>query len=474
MAEIILDHLTKRFPDGAVAVDDISLDIADGEFIILVGPSGCGKSTTLNMIAGLEDISSGELSIGGQVVNDKSPKDRDIAMVFQSYALYPHMTVRQNMGFALKLAKTPQATINEKVDEAARILDLTPFLDRRPANLSGGQRQRVAMGRAIVRDPAAFLMDEPLSNLDAKLRVQTRTEVSRLQKRLGTTMVYVTHDQTEAMTLGDRVAVMRLGTIPQVASPQELYDRPTNLFVAGFIGSPAMNFMAGTLEDGKLRTGLGDITLSGRMRQEVESSGTGREVIVGIRPENFEDASFVPPHERPKGLTFHADIDVIESLGAEKYVYFSRELGQTSNVAELEELARDAGRADVSGTAETVVARLDPATRIHEGQDAELWVDVRKLHIFDPATGRNLSLAARDDADGSTVQAGSAGPPQPPRPPAAGPAPSSQAPASAADSSQAPASPPPEAPAGSAPAGSGQPAAGDTGAGETAPGGGAT
>ena len=471
MAEIILDHLTKRFPDGAVAVDDISLDIADGEFIILVGPSGCGKSTTLNMIAGLEDISSGELSIGGQVVNDKSPKDRDIAMVFQSYALYPHMTVRQNMGFALKLAKTPQATINEKVDEAARILDLTPFLDRRPANLSGGQRQRVAMGRAIVRDPAAFLMDEPLSNLDAKLRVQTRTEVSRLQKRLGTTMVYVTHDQTEAMTLGDRVAVMRLGTIPQVASPQELYDRPTNLFVAGFIGSPAMNFMAGTLEDGKLRTGLGDITLSGRMRQEVESSGTGREVIVGIRPENFEDASFVPPHERPKGLTFHADIDVIESLGAEKYVYFSRELGQTSNVAELEELARDAGRADVSGTAETVVARLDPATRIHEGQDAELWVDVRKLHIFDPATGRNLSLAARDDADGSTVQAGSAGPPQPP---AAGPAPSSQAPASAADSSQAPASPPPEAPAGSAPAGSGQPAAGDTGAGETAPGGGAT
>ena len=250
MAEINLDHISKRFPDGAIGVDDVSLDIADGEFIILVGPSGCGKSTTLTMIAGLEDITSGELYIGGKVVNDKAPKDRDIAMVFQSYALYPHMSVRDNMGFALKLAKTPKNVIDEKVNEAARTLDLTPFLDRRPANLSGGQRQRVAMGRAIVRDPAAFLMDEPLSNLDAKLRVQTRTEVSRLQKRLGTTMVYVTHDQTEAMTLGDRVAVMRLGTIQQVASPQELYDRPANLFVAGFMGSPSMNFMAGTLEEG--------------------------------------------------------------------------------------------------------------------------------------------------------------------------------------------------------------------------------
>jgi multiple sugar transport system ATP-binding protein len=485
VAEIILDHITKRFPDGALAVNDISLDIGDGEFIILVGPSGCGKSTTLNMIAGLEDISEGELRIGGQVVNDKSPKDRDIAMVFQSYALYPHMTVRQNMGFALKLAKTPQATINEKVEEAARILDLTQHLDRKPANLSGGQRQRVAMGRAIVRSPKAFLMDEPLSNLDAKLRVQTRTEVSRLQKRLGTTMVYVTHDQTEAMTLGDRVAVMRLGTIQQVASPQELYDRPVNLFVAGFIGSPAMNFMAGTLEDGKLRTGLGDITLSARMRQEVERAGTGREVIVGIRPENFEDTAFISAETRSRGLTFHATIDVIESLGAEKYVYFTRELGKTANVAELEELARDSGRADLSGNAETVVARLDPATSIRENQDAELWVDVRMLHVFDPSTGRNLSLAARDDgADGagaSTVQGGSAGaaasasasqappseaPPPPPPPP---PPPGESAPAGSGQP------PPTSAPAGSAPAGAdGQPAAGDTGAGETAPGGEAT
>ena len=410
MAEIVLDHLTKRFPDGALAVNDISLDIADGEFIILVGPSGCGKSTTLNMIAGLEDISEGELLIGGKVVNDKAPKDRDIAMVFQSYALYPHMTVRENMGFALKLAKTPKNVIDEKVTEAARILDLTQHLDRRPANLSGGQRQRVAMGRAIVRDPAAFLMDEPLSNLDAKLRVQTRTEVSRLQKRLGTTMVYVTHDQVEAMTLGDRVAVMRLGTIPQVASPEELYDRPVNLFVAGFIGSPAMNFMAGSLEDGKLRTGVGDFPLTPQLRQELERSGTGREVIVGIRPESFEDAAIVPAEVKPHGLEFNTSIDVVESLGSEKFVYFTRELGQTHNVAELEELARDSGRADAGGAAaETVVARLDPASRIREGEDTRLWVDVRKLHVFDPSTGRNLSLGAADSQPGPAGTAAAAG-----------------------------------------------------------------
>jgi multiple sugar transport system ATP-binding protein len=409
VAEIILDHITKTFPDGAIGVNDISLDIRDGEFIILVGPSGCGKSTTLNMIAGLEDITSGELSIGGKVVNDKAPKDRDIAMVFQSYALYPHMTVRENMGFALKLAKTPKNVIDEKVNEAARILDLTPFLDRRPANLSGGQRQRVAMGRAIVRDPAAFLMDEPLSNLDAKLRVQTRTEVSRLQKRLGTTMVYVTHDQTEAMTLGDRVAVMRLGTIQQVASPEELYDRPVNLFVAGFIGSPAMNFMAGTLEDGKLHTGVGDFPMTPQLRQELERSGTGRDVIVGIRPESFEDAAVVPAEVKAHGLEFNTSIDVVESLGSEKFVYFTRELGQTQNVAELEELARDSGRADASGAAETVVARLDPASRIREGEDTRLWVDMRKLHVFDPSTGRNLSLGATDAPAGAAAPVAAAG-----------------------------------------------------------------
>src|SRR4051794_13960000 len=248
MAEITLDHITKRYPDGFEAVKDLNLDIADGEFVILVGPSGCGKSTALRMIAGLEDITDGELRIGGEVVNDKAPKDRDIAMVFQNYALYPHMTVRQNMGFALKLAKTPEEEINRKVDEAARILDLNAHLDRKPANLSGGQRQRVAMGRAIVRDPSAFLMDEPLSNLDAKLRVQTRGVVSRLVDRLGTTTVYVTHDQTEAMTLGDRVAVMRAGVLQQVDAPQELYQHPINLFVAGFMGSPSMNFFSATVE----------------------------------------------------------------------------------------------------------------------------------------------------------------------------------------------------------------------------------
>jgi multiple sugar transport system ATP-binding protein len=330
-------------------------------------------------------------------------------MVFQSYALYPHMSVRENMGFALKLAKTPKNVIDEKVDEAARVLDLTPFLDRRPANLSGGQRQRVAMGRAIVRDPAVFLMDEPLSNLDAKLRVQTRTEVSRLQKRLGTTMVYVTHDQTEAMTLGDRVAVMRLGTIQQVASPEELYDRPVNLFVAGFIGSPAMNFMAGTLEDGKLHTGVGDFPMTPQLRQELERSGTGRDVIVGIRPESFEDAAVVPAEVKAHGLEFNTSIDVVESLGSEKFVYFTRELGQTQNVAELEELARDSGRADASGAAETVVARLDPASRIREGEDTRLWVDMRKLHVFDPSTGRNLSLGATDAPAGAAAPVAAAG-----------------------------------------------------------------
>jgi len=410
VAEIILEHVTKRFPDGALAVDDFNLDIADGEFVILVGPSGCGKSTTLNMIAGLEDISSGELRIGGQVVNQKSPKDRDIAMVFQSYALYPHMTVRENMGFALKLAKTPKDVINQKVEEAARILDLTQHLDRKPANLSGGQRQRVAMGRAIVRDPAAFLMDEPLSNLDAKLRVQTRTEVSRLQRRLGTTMVYVTHDQTEALTLGDRVAVMRSGILQQVAPPQVLYDRPVNLFVAGFIGSPAMNFMSGALEEGKLRTALGDIPIQGQLQRDLQGSDVGRDVIVGIRPENFEDAALVPAENRSHGITFPATIDVVESLGSEKYVYFGKELGSVET-AELAELARDAGRAEGGTSEETVVARLDPATTIGEGQNTELWVDVRAVHVFDPKTGRNLTVGDSGTSAPAGASAAAAAPP---------------------------------------------------------------
>src|SRR6266536_2447163 len=390
MAEITLNHVTKRFPDGALAVNDFNLDIADGEFMILVGPSGCGKSTTLNMIAGLEDISDGELRIGGKVVNQMAPKDRDIAMVFQSYALYPHMTVRDNMAFALKLAKTPKAEIDRKVTEAAHILELEPHLDRKPANLSGGQRQRVAMGRAIVRDPAAFLMDEPLSNLDAKLRVQMRTQVSRIQRRLGTTTVYVTHDQTEAMTLGDRVAVMRAGLLQQVGSPQELYAQPNNLFVAGFIGSPAMNFLPGKLEEGMLRTRLADIPLSDQLRASLGSSG--RDVIVGIRPESFEDAALVSPDNRPHGVTFRAAIDVLEAMGSDAFVYFTLEGKELVSSAELEELARDSGQADTGASADQVVARLDAATRVREGDTAQLWADVRKIHVFDPANGTNLSL----------------------------------------------------------------------------------
>jgi multiple sugar transport system ATP-binding protein len=389
MAEVVLDHLTKRYPDGFEAVKDMSLDIEDGEFVILVGPSGCGKSTALKMIAGLEDITNGELRIGDQVVNGLAPKDRDIAMVFQNYALYPHMTVRDNMAFPLKLAKVEDEEINRKVEEAAKILDLTEHLDRKPANLSGGQRQRVAMGRAIVRDPKAFLMDEPLSNLDAKLRVQMRTEVSRIQSRLGTTTVYVTHDQTEAMTLGDRVAVMRSGVLQQVGPPSELYNDPANLFVAGFIGSPAMNFMPGELADGRVQTPLGEIPLHDEARARAgNASGS---VIVGIRPESFEDASRISDDVRGRGVTFRAKIDLVESLGAEEYAYFEVE-GMQVQAEELSELAADSGAADVPSSAEEqVVARLDPASEVRRGEEAELWVDAGKLHFFHPEDGRNLA-----------------------------------------------------------------------------------
>ena len=342
------------------------------------------------MIAGLEDITEGELRIGGRVVNQLTPKDRDIAMVFQSYALYPHMTVRENMGFALKLAKVDRAEIDRKVDEVAELLELTELLDRKPANLSGGQRQRVAMGRAIVRSPQAFLMDEPLSNLDAKLRVQMRTTVSRLQNQLGTTMVYVTHDQTEAMTLGDRVAVMRAGVIQQVDTPEELYERPRNLFVAGFIGSPAMNFLPGTLEDGRLRTALGDIALPAEVRAKVLQAGAGRDLIMGLRPEHFEDAALMDG-KRAEGLTFPAVIDVLESLGADKYVYF-RLQGARATARELEELAADAGASDAPGGTDQVVARLDPASRAREGQQLQLWFDPGKLHLFNPDNGVHLTL----------------------------------------------------------------------------------
>jgi len=391
VADIVLDHVTKRYPDGTVAADAIDVEIADGEFVILVGPSGCGKSTALNMIAGLEDISDGELRIGGERMNEKAPKDRDIAMVFQSYALYPHMSVRENMGFPLKIAKVAKAEINRKVEEAATILDLTAHLDRRPATLSGGQRQRVAMGRAIVRSPKVFLMDEPLSNLDAKLRVQMRTMVSKLQQRLGTTMVYVTHDQTEAMTLGDRIVVLRAGVVQQIGSPQTLYDAPANIFVAGFIGSPAMNFLPATLAEATLRTALGDLTITDELRRALEKGDAPREVIIGLRPEHFEDADLVEDHVRARGSLFTAEVDVLESMGSDTFVYVTIE-GEQAMSDDLADLAADAGTAEVPGGAGgQLVTRLSAATRAVEGQRCEFWVDNSKIQVFDPSSGRSLT-----------------------------------------------------------------------------------
>ena len=387
MAEIVLEHVVKRYPDGALAVDDFNLEIADGEFIILVGPSGCGKSTTLNMIAGLEDITAGKLLIDGAVMNDKAPKDRDIAMVFQSYALYPHMSVRDNMGFPLRLAGIDKGTIRRKVDEAAEMLELTQHLDRKPANLSGGQRQRVAMGRAIVRQPKAFLMDEPLSNLDAKLRVQMRTQVLRIQKSLNVTTVYVTHDQTEAMTLGDRVVVMRAGVVQQVGSPAHLYAHPTNLFVAGFIGSPSMNFLPGQIKDGDtVVTALGEAKLPPHVRHAVERSKTSGNIILGIRPEHFEDASIVG--DKPGG-TFDAPIDIVESMGSDIYAYFSVK-GEEAHSRDLDDLAKDTGNDLHAHGVVPVTARLDAVAKVRRGQTARLWYDTSKVQLFDTETGQNL------------------------------------------------------------------------------------
>jgi multiple sugar transport system ATP-binding protein len=386
MADIVLDRVTKSYPDGTTAVKDLSLVIADGEFIILVGPSGCGKSTTLNMIAGLEEITSGELRIGGHRVNDKAPKDRDIAMVFQSYALYPHMTVRQNIAFPLTLAKMKKAEISQKVEETAKILDLTELLDRRPASLSGGQRQRVAMGRAIVRNPRAFLMDEPLSNLDAKLRVQMRGEIARLQRRLRTTTVYVTHDQTEAMTLGDRVVVMLAGVAQQIGTPQELYDRPVNLFVAGFIGSPAMNFFPAQLTDVGVGLPFGQITLTQQVHDVLTAHPTPTNAIVGIRPEHLEDANLIDTYQRLRALVFEVSVELVESLGAEKIVHFTVE-GASAHSAQLTELAADSGVSE-----NEFVARLPAESAATAGQRIELALDTTKLAIFDADTGANLTI----------------------------------------------------------------------------------
>jgi multiple sugar transport system ATP-binding protein len=387
MAEIVLEQVSKVFDDGYEAVKEMNLEIADGEFMILVGPSGCGKSTALRMIAGLEDISSGELKIGDELVNDRSPKDRDIAMVFQNYALYPHMTVRENMGFALKLAGDDKEEINRKVEEAARTLDLTQHLDRRPANLSGGQRQRVAMGRAIVREPKAFLMDEPLSNLDAKLRVQMRTEVARLQSDLETTTVYVTHDQTEAMTLGDRVAVMRAGALQQVGSPAELYDTPKNLFVAGFIGSPAMNFMPAEIASGRVVLPIGEVDAPEGISHEGK-------VVAGIRPESFEDAEIVGDLKQERGIAFEAEIDLVESLGSDLYAYFHVESEgiQSDQLADLvEDRLDETGAAGMREGQEQIVARLEPTSKVRRRETAQLWADTAKLHLFDPESGERLS-----------------------------------------------------------------------------------
>ena len=354
MAAIEVSHVWKRFKDGTAAVRDADFTIDDGEFFILVGPSGCGKSTLLNMLVGLEDVSEGEIRVDGDVVNDVDPKDRHMAMVFQSYAIYPHMTVRENMAFPLKLAKVDKAEARRRVEDAAEMLELTDLLERKPANLSGGQRQRVAMGRAIVREPRVFLMDEPLSNLDAKLRGQMRTQLTELQRRLGVTTVYVTHDQTEAMTLGHRVAVLRKGEVQQVASPKELYRDPANLFVAGFIGSPAMNFLPAEVEGRTVHLRHGSFDLPDDLADRY--TGDDGAVVVGVRPENIEDAAFVADDLRPAGTTFRVDVDLVEWLGADVYAYFDVDTGDT---AALEHLPDDLELGGAGDRHRQVAARLD-------------------------------------------------------------------------------------------------------------------
>jgi len=413
MAQVEFDDVYKRYADGFEAVKHLDLDVRDGELMVLVGPSGSGKSTALRMVAGLEDISGGVVRIGGEPVNNRAPKDRDIAMVFQNYALYPHMTVRENMGFALRLAKMHRPDIDRRVDEAAALLDLEQHLNRKPAMLSGGQRQRVALGRAIVRTPSAFLMDEPLSNLDAKLRVQTRTVIARIQQRLGTTTIYVTHDQTEALTLGHRIAVMRGGELQQVGAPGELYARPLNLFVAGFIGSPSMNFLPGELFADSVRLPIGTLALDDELRRAVAAAPgpKGREIIVGMRPEHFEDAALVSP-EQHGGATFTAKIDVLESLGSEYYAYFDVDSDRVS-AEELEELAQESGSADllrVGSPRVQMIARLSDGTKARLGQPLELWFDPRHLQLFDPATGRSLLASVQPTEQSMTIPKPLAGP----------------------------------------------------------------
>jgi len=400
MAAINMQNIIKQYGDGFPAVNDVTIDVADGEFMILVGPSGCGKSTLLRMVVGLEDITSGEMIIGGKRVNDLAPRDRNLAMVFQNYALYPHLTVYENIAFPLRLAGAPQSEVDEKVRKASSTLELDEHLQRKPGNLSGGQRQRVAMGRAIVRDADAFLFDEPLSNLDAKLRGQMRTEIARMQKRLGITTVYVTHDQTEAMTLGDRVAVLKRGFLQQLATPRELYENPGNLFVAGFIGSPPMNFMPATVEGTTVKLPFGTVQIPPDKAERAAGRGL---LIAGVRPEHFEDASVVSA-ARP-GSTFRAKVDVVEWLGNQAFAYIPFEAPPAVQ-EQLLQLEKDT---DGETLHTQLVISLDGASRIKEGDEAEIWMDATKMHLFDPGTGENLTVdAAKAGRIPGMVLAGSA------------------------------------------------------------------
>ncbi|MGH9179611.1 MAG: ABC transporter ATP-binding protein [Acidimicrobiales bacterium] len=415
MAEVVLDGVSKVYPDGTAAVAELDLSVGDGEFMVLVGPSGCGKTTALRMVAGLEDITTGEVRIGERVVNQVAPKDRDIAMVFQSYALYPHLSVFENIAFGLRLRKLPKDEIDRRVREAARILDLEDLLKRKPRALSGGQRQRVAMGRAIVREPQAFLMDEPLSNLDAKLRVQMRAEIGRIQSNLGVTTIYVTHDQTEAMTLGDRVAVMRKGVLQQVGPPQELYDQPVNLFVAGFIGSPAMNLLEATLAqaDGGWDLVLGSQRL--RLDQAAVAARpalaayAGRPVAAGIRPEDMEDAAVVS--SGPPGRRLRATTDLVEAMGSDVFVHFGIDAPpvvteETKELAEDVDAERAAQLAEARATASaTMVARCSPRTAAQPGQPLEVQVDTSRFHFFDLETGESIDGQQSDRGTGEVPTA---------------------------------------------------------------------
>ena len=387
MGAINISNVGKVYPNGTRALEDVNIEINDGEFVVLVGPSGCGKTTLLRMVAGLEDITEGEISIADKVVNEVAPKDRDIAMVFQNYALYPHMSVYDNMAFSLKLRKLPKDEIDNKVKDAAKTLEISELLDRKPKALSGGQRQRVAMGRAIVRNPQAFLMDEPLSNLDAKLRVQMRAELGQLHSQLKTTTLYVTHDQVEAMTMGDRVAVIRKGKLQQIDTPREIYLYPKNIFVAGFIGSPSMNFVYATTKATKNGTEItfGDSKIITKNAPETLKAFEGKEIVLGIRPEAFEDSLFANSNEGSETIEIH--VSLLEQLGSDTYIHFNKDIKPVQTKA-IEEILADEGE-DISvlGSQTKFIARINPNSSVAEGNNIKLNVDVSKLHYFDPETG---------------------------------------------------------------------------------------